>query len=171
MERGGRNVKFHYYDRSFFSEHRNCLFSSSLLHHQNVESVFLVHHYIEKEKDHNVESVFLVHHYYDKNQTFDVLILPMASKKIATSKIKNIFLSNYLWGITYGYQGPWGGQVRVNQVRSGQVRLGQARLGSITLSQVRLGQVKSGQRVFKDLFVNAKKAKTPQVLTPQVVKM
>jgi hypothetical protein len=38
--------------------------------------------------NHFIKSVFLVHHYYDKNQTFDVLILPMASKKITTSKIK-----------------------------------------------------------------------------------
>jgi hypothetical protein len=50
----------------------------------------------------------LRHHYYDKNKTFDIVILPMASKKINTSKIKNIFLSNYLWHITYGYQGLWG---------------------------------------------------------------
>ncbi len=111
---GGRNVEFHYYDWPFISERRNCLFSSSLLRHQNVESVFLVHHYIEIDKDHNVESVFLVHHYYDKNQTFDVLFLPMASKKIRTSKIKNI---NYLWRITYGYQGLWG-------VGLGSIRLG-----------------------------------------------
>jgi hypothetical protein len=50
----------------------------------------------------------LVDHYYDKKKTFDVVILPMASKKITASKIKNIFLSNYLWHITYGYQGLWG---------------------------------------------------------------
>ncbi len=37
--------------------------------------------------------------------TFDVLILPLASKKIRMSKIKNI---NYLWRVTYGYQGQWG---------------------------------------------------------------
>ena len=55
--------------------------------------------------------------------------------------------------------GPWG-------VRLGSISLGQARLGSITLSQVRLGQVKSGQRVLNFIFF----AKTPQVLTPQVVK-
>ncbi len=36
-------------------------------------------------KNHYIKSVFLVHHYYDKNQTFDVLILPMASKKIRTT--------------------------------------------------------------------------------------
>ncbi len=47
----------------------------------------------------------------------------------------------------------------LGQVRLGYVRLDQARLGSMTLSQDRLGQVKSGKRVFKDLFVNAKKAK------------
>jgi hypothetical protein len=43
-----------------------------------------------------------------KKKTFDVVILPMASEKITTSKIKNIFLSNYLWHITYGYQALWG---------------------------------------------------------------
>jgi hypothetical protein len=61
--------------------------------HQNIESVFLVHHYYDNQ---NIESVFLVHHYYDnqnikkniKIKTFDVLILPMASKKITPSKIK-----------------------------------------------------------------------------------
>jgi hypothetical protein len=41
---GGRNVEFHYYDWPFFSEHRKCLFSSSLLLHQNIESLFLVDH-------------------------------------------------------------------------------------------------------------------------------
>jgi len=41
---------------------------------------------IEKFGDHHyIESPFLVDHYY---HTFDVLILPMASKKITTSKIK-----------------------------------------------------------------------------------
>jgi len=62
---------------------------------------------------HYIESGFLVDHYYDnqnvekniKIKTFDVLILPMASKKITTTKIKNI---NYLWHITFGYQGLWG---------------------------------------------------------------
>jgi hypothetical protein len=58
--------------------------------------------------DHNIEMCPLVDHYYDKKKTFDVVILPMASKKITASKIKNIFLSNYLWHITYGYQGLWG---------------------------------------------------------------
>ncbi len=85
--RGGRNVEFHYYDRPFFSLHWKWLFSWSLLWH------------------HYIKSPFLVDHYYD---TYDVLILPMASKKITPLKIKNIFLSNYLWHITYGYQGLWG---------------------------------------------------------------
>jgi hypothetical protein len=37
--------------------------------------------------------------------TFDVVILPMVSEKIRTSKIEKI---NYLWRITYVYQGLWG---------------------------------------------------------------
>ncbi len=72
--------------------------------HQNIKSVFLVHHYYNNQ---NVEKNI-------KIKTFDVLILPMASKKIRTLKIENI---NYLWRITYGYQGLWG-------VRLGSVRLG-----------------------------------------------
>ena len=69
---------------------------------------------IEKFGDnHYIKNCPLVDHYYDitnttKKKTFDVVILPMASKKITRSKIKNIFLSNYLWHITYGYQGLWG---------------------------------------------------------------
>ncbi len=45
-------------------------------------------HYYDRPFFQNVNIVFLVHHYYDKNQTFDVLILRMASKKIRTSKIE-----------------------------------------------------------------------------------
>ncbi len=59
--------------------------------------------------------------------TFDVLILPMASKKIGTSKIEI--------STTYGVLpldtkacGALGGQVRVNQVRFHYVKLGQIRL-------------------------------------------
>ena len=37
--------------------------------------------------------------------TFNVLILPMVSEKIRTSKIEKI---NYLWRNTYVYQGLWG---------------------------------------------------------------
>jgi hypothetical protein len=54
----------------------------------------------------------LVDHYYNitttTKKTFDVLILPMALKKITMLKIKNTFLSNCLWHIIYGYQGLWG---------------------------------------------------------------
>jgi hypothetical protein len=68
VTRGGRNVKFHYYDRLFFSLHRNCLFSSSLLQHHYIKNGFLVHHYYDKKdfrcsdftygvkKDHNVKN-------------------------------------------------------------------------------------------------------------------
>jgi hypothetical protein len=50
---------------------------------------------------------------------FDILILPMASERIRTSKIEKI---NYLWHITYVYQGLWG--VRLGSIRLGEVRLG-----------------------------------------------
>jgi hypothetical protein len=43
-------------------------------------------------------------HLLAKN-TFDVLILPIATERIRTSKIEKI---NYLWRITYVYQGLWG---------------------------------------------------------------
>ncbi len=44
----------------------------------------------------NVRTSKVLVHFLAKN-TFDVLILPMASEKI-----------NYLWRITYVYQGLWG---------------------------------------------------------------
>ncbi len=44
---GGRNVEFHYYDWSFFSQRQKCLFSSSLLRNHYIKNVFLVHHYIQ----------------------------------------------------------------------------------------------------------------------------
>ena len=53
---GGRNVKFQNYDWPFFSEHQKCLFSSSLLLHQNIESLFLVDHNYEIDKDHYYEN-------------------------------------------------------------------------------------------------------------------
>ena len=52
----------------------------------------------------NIRTSKVLVHFLAKN-TFDVLILPMASENIRTSKIKKI---NYLWGITYVYQGLWG---------------------------------------------------------------
>jgi hypothetical protein len=96
---GGRNVEFHYYDWPFTSERRNCLFSSSLLRHQNVESVFLVHHYIEIDKDHNVESVFLVHHYYDQKSDFRCSDFTYGVKKDQNVENKKLQLpmAYYLW--------------------------------------------------------------------------
>jgi hypothetical protein len=61
----------------------------------------------------NIRTFKVLVHFLAKN-TFDTLILPMASEKIRTSKIKKI---NYLWRITYVYQGLWG-------VRLGSIRLG-----------------------------------------------
>jgi hypothetical protein len=43
----GRNVKFHYYDRPFFSLHRKWLFSRSLLRHHYIENGFLIDHYYD----------------------------------------------------------------------------------------------------------------------------
>ncbi len=45
MQRGGRNVKFHYYDRPFFSLHQKWLFSWSLLRHHYIQNGFSVDHY------------------------------------------------------------------------------------------------------------------------------
>ena len=53
----------------------------------------------------NIRTLKVLEHFLVKN-TFDVLILPMASEKIRMSKIEKI---NYLWRITYVYQGLWGG--------------------------------------------------------------
>jgi hypothetical protein len=52
----------------------------------------------------NVRTSKLLAHFLAKN-IFNGLILPMASEKIRTLKIKKI---NYLWRITYVYQGLWG---------------------------------------------------------------
>jgi hypothetical protein len=50
----------------------------------------------------NIRTSKVLVHFTAKN-TFDVLILPMA--KIRLSKIEKI---NYLWHVTYVYQGLWG---------------------------------------------------------------
>jgi hypothetical protein len=51
-----------------------------------------------------IRTLKVLEHFLAKN-TFDILILPMASEKIRMSKIEKI---NYLWRITYVYQGLWG---------------------------------------------------------------
>ncbi len=56
IPRGGRNVKFHFYDRPFFSLHQKCPFSSSLLRNHYIKNVFLVDHYIKIDKDHYYKS-------------------------------------------------------------------------------------------------------------------
>jgi hypothetical protein len=61
----------------------------------------------------NIRTSKVLVHFLAKN-TFHVLVLPMASEKIRTSKIEKI---NYLWRITYVYQGLWG-------VRQGSIWLG-----------------------------------------------
>jgi hypothetical protein len=66
---------------------------------------FANHHYIE--------IVFLVHHYYDKKD-FRCSDFTYGVKKDHNVENQNI---DYLWRITYGYQGLWG-------VRLGSIRLG-----------------------------------------------
>jgi hypothetical protein len=61
----------------------------------------------------NIRTLKVLVHFLAKN-TFNILILPMESQKIRTSKIEKI---NYLWCNTYVYQGLWG-------VRIGSIRLG-----------------------------------------------
>ena len=73
---------------------------------------------IKSQKDQNVENVFWVDHYYDITTTtkkdFRRCDFTYGVKKDQNVKNKNI---NYLWRITYGYQGLWG-------VRLGSIRLG-----------------------------------------------
>jgi hypothetical protein len=73
-------------------------------------------------KHQNIESVFLVHHYYD-NQNIEKNIeidfrcsdFTYGVKKDHNIENRNI---NYLWRITYGYQGLWGpGGVRLGSIR------------------------------------------------------
>ncbi len=71
-------------------------------------------------------------------QSFEKVTLKVSIKVIRRSKDQND--NNYLWHITYGYQGLWG--VRLGSVRFGQVRLGYVRLHQVKLGQVRLSQVR-----------------------------
>jgi hypothetical protein len=91
---GGRNVELQNYDWPFFSERRNCLFSLSLLRHHNVENGFWVDHYYDDQNiEKNIEIDFRCSDF-----TYGV-------KKGHNVENQNI---NYLWRITYGYQGLWG---------------------------------------------------------------
>ena len=74
--------------------------------------VFLVDQNIESQKDQNIENVFWVDHYYDdqnieKNIEIDFQCsdFTYGVKKDHNVENQNI---NYLWHITYGYQGLWG---------------------------------------------------------------
>ena len=91
----GSECRISLLQQAIFLLHQKWLFSWSLLQHHYIKNGFLVDHYYDNQ---NVEKNI-------KIKTFDVLILPMASKKITTSKIKNI---NYLWHFTFGYIGLWG---------------------------------------------------------------
>ena len=77
--------------------------------HQNIESVFLLHHYYYNQ---NIESVFLVHHYYnnqniEKNIEIDFRCSDFTYGVKKDKNVKNWNI-NYLWRITSGYQALWG---------------------------------------------------------------
>ncbi len=69
---------------------------------QNVKSFFRM---IRTSKDQNVENQNIKKNVESLKMTFDILIFLDAIGNIRTLKIKKI---NYLWGITYVYQGLWG---------------------------------------------------------------
>ena len=103
---GGRNIEFQNYDWPIFSERQNGLFSFSQLQNQNVKNGFLVYHYY---KNQNVEKNI-------ENQKLDFRRSDFTYGFKTDQNVENRNI-NYLWRITYGYQGLWG-------VGLGSIRLG-----------------------------------------------
>ena len=98
---GGRNVEFHYYDWPFFSEHQKCLFSSSLLLHQNIESLFLVdHNYkiakIRTSKLTKITTTKVVDHFYE-NQNVEKNKKNIKSLSFVWFSHLNYLWQKYLW--------------------------------------------------------------------------
>jgi hypothetical protein len=88
------------------SERRNGLFSWSEHRNQNVENVFWVD---QNSDDQNVENSI-------KNQKLDFQRSDFTYGFKTDPNVENLYI-NYLWRITYGYQGLWG-------VGLGSIRLG-----------------------------------------------
>ena len=88
------------------SERRNGLFSWSERRNQNVENVFWVD---QNYDDQNVENSI-------KNQKLDFQRSDFTYGFKTDQNVENLYI-NYLWRITYGYQGLWG-------VGLGSIRLG-----------------------------------------------
>ena len=88
------------------SERRNGLFSWSERQNQNVENVFWVD---QNSDDQNIENSI-------KNKKLDFRRSDFTYGFKTDQNVKNLFI-NYLWRITYGYQGLWG-------VGLGSIRLG-----------------------------------------------
>ena len=131
LTRGGRNVEFHYYDRPFISERQNCLFSSSLLRHQDVKSPFLVDHY------YNI-TTSKVPFQLITTKTLSMFRFYLWHQKRSQCRKSKISSTYGILPMVTKACGALGGQFRVNQVRLGQVRLGQAGLGWVRLGQVPL---------------------------------
>ncbi len=98
---GGRNVDDQNVDRPKISERQNGIFSWSERRNQNVEIVFWV--------DQNVENSI-------KNQKLDFRHSDFTYGFKTDQNVENLYI-NYLWRITYGYQGLCG-------VGLGSIRLG-----------------------------------------------
>ena len=88
------------------SERWNGLFSWSERRNQNVENVFWVD---QNYDDQNVENSI-------KNQKLDFWRSDFTYGFKTDQNVENLYI-NYLWRITYGYQGLWG-------VGLGSIRLG-----------------------------------------------
>ena len=88
------------------SQRRNGLFSWSERRNQNVENVFWVDQNYDNQ---NVENSI-------KNQKLDFRRSDFTYGFKTDQNVENLYI-NYLWRITYGYQGLWG-------VGLGSIRLG-----------------------------------------------
>ena len=103
---GGRNVEFQNVDRPKISERRNGLFSWSEHRNQTVKNVFWVD---QNSNDQNLEKNI-------ENQKLDFRRSDFTYGFKTDQNVENRNI-NYLWRITYGYQGLWG-------VGLGSIRLG-----------------------------------------------
>ncbi len=94
---GGRNVEFQNVDRPKISERWNGLFNWSEHQNQNVKNVFWVD---QNSDDQNVKKNI-------ENQKLDFWRSDFTYGFKTDQNVENRNI-NYLWRITYGYQGLWG---------------------------------------------------------------
>ncbi len=134
------NISFRVWEKVRTTKIRTSKFKKNIKNvskHQNIESVFLVHHYYYNQ---NIESVFLVHHYYDNQNIEKDIEIDFRCSDFTCGVKKDQNVQKIEISTTYGVLpmvtkpcGALGGQVRVNQVRLGQVRFHYVKLGQIRL--------------------------------------